>query len=75
MLFIKHHVVTQIIETKFVVRAIRNIAGISSLFISMVHTAQVNPNRHAQEVIDLCHLCAVALSQIVIDRYYVYTFT
>ncbi|MNB96704.1 hypothetical protein D3C75_439130 [compost metagenome] len=39
LFFIKHHVVTQIIETKFVVRAIRNIAGVSILFISMVHTA------------------------------------
>ncbi|MNW53232.1 hypothetical protein D3C74_307850 [compost metagenome] len=44
------------------------------LFQSMVHTAQVNPYRHAHEFVDLSHFLAIPLCQIVIDRNHVNTF-
>ncbi|MNO83947.1 hypothetical protein D3C76_752750 [compost metagenome] len=74
MLLIEHHVVAQVIKAEFIICTIRNIAGISFLFISMVHAVQVHPNRHPQEVINLSHLRTVALSQIVIDCYDMHAF-
>ncbi|MNE87117.1 hypothetical protein D3C80_1842780 [compost metagenome] len=74
LFLIQHHIVAQVIETKFVIRTISDITRISFLLLGMLHTVQVNANRHAQEVINLTHLLTVTLSQIVIDRNNVYTF-
>ncbi|MNJ48164.1 hypothetical protein D3C77_433510 [compost metagenome] len=35
----------------------------------MLHPAEIHPNSHTEEIINLTHLLTVSLSQVIVDRY------
>ena len=61
------HVVTQVVEAEFVVRAVGNVAGESRLFAGMVHLRQVDADAQAEETMQLPHPFGVTISQVVIN--------
>ena len=62
------HIIAQIIESIFVIRAIGNIAIISRFSGRIIRVVIIDTaNGEAQEVIDLTHPFRVALCEIVID--------
>ena len=62
------HVVAQVVEAEFVIRAVRNIGiiGAAALFIRQV--VDDKADGQSQELINLTHFFAVACGQIVVDR-------
>ena len=67
LVFINHHVITQVVEAEFVVCAVGNISSISSLAVREVHIMHNQANRQAQRFIDTAHVFAVTTGKIVID--------
>ncbi|MNG23995.1 hypothetical protein D3C84_1086680 [compost metagenome] len=69
MFLIKDHIIAQIIETKFIVRAICDIAGISFLLLCVRQSVQVAADRQAEKLVHLTHQLTIALRQVIVDRY------
>ena len=63
---IKLHVVAQVIEAEFVVRAVGDVGGVSSLALEIVHVVLDTTNLQTEETIDLAHPFRVARGQIII---------
>ncbi|NYH14005.1 hypothetical protein GGD41_001233 [Paraburkholderia bryophila] len=62
------HVVAQVVETEFVVRAVRDVRGVGFLLRVVIHLRQVDADRQTEEVVQARHPFGVALGQIVVDR-------
>ena len=69
-----HHVVAQIIKTKFVVGTVRDVGVVGGLFFFARELGQVDAHAHAQEVVKLAHPLRIAAGQIIVDRDHVHTF-
>src|SRR4030042_1952157 len=62
------HVVTQVIETEFVVRPVGDVAAISVLAVGVRHIVLDRPHGEAEEAVDGAHPFRVALGQVIVDR-------
>ncbi len=70
-----NHVVAQVVKAKFVVCAVSNIRGISSLSFREIKTMHNQADRKSEEVVNTSHISAVSLCQVFIDRNDVNAFT
>ena len=62
------HVVAQVIEAEFVIRAIRDVGGIRFLLRIMRHLRQVHASRQAEPAVQAPHPFGIALREIIVDR-------
>ena len=67
MFFSRDHVVAQIIESEFVIGAIRYIAAISRLPECRLHVMLYHANSKPQKFIDRSHPLPVSTSEVVVD--------
>ena len=69
------HVVAQVVETKLVIRAIRDVTRVhlAALRGSLPH--ENTPTRHTQEVIHTAHKVRLVLCQVVVNRHDMHTLT
>jgi hypothetical protein len=63
-----HHVVAQVVETVFVVRAVGDVGGVGGLLLLAAHLRQIDADRQAQEVVELAHPLGVAPRQVIVHR-------
>jgi len=63
------HVVAQVVETEFVVRAVRDVRGVRFLLQAVIHLRQVDTHRQAEEVVEAPHPLGVALREVVVHRH------
>ena len=61
------HVVAQVVESKFVVRAVGDIAFVCIAASCIVHVGDYDSNGEAKEVVDWTHPLCVALCKVVVD--------
>ena len=69
------HVVAQVIETVFVVRAVGDVSVVSGLLVFSRQLRQINANLEPQEVVELAHPCGVTAGQVVVHRDHMHTLT
>src|SRR5262249_41550554 len=69
-----HHVVTQIIEAKFVIRPIGDVCQVccTTLWSLWVDSIDQYTNCQPQECIDLSHPFSITTCEIVVDCYYMH---
>jgi len=67
VLFVLRKIVTQVVETKLIIRAVRDIGQISFLFVSGQLPGMNNADRHAEKFIDRPHPVRIAPGEVVID--------
>ena len=72
LVFIYHHVVTQVVETELVVSAVSNICLIGRLPLREVQIVYDKTYRQTEELIDSPHVHTVTTGQVIIDGNYVY---
>ena len=60
------HVVPQVIETIFVVRAISNVSTVGGLFFFAGHIGQIDAHSQTQEVVELAHPLSISVGKVVI---------
>ena len=72
---IYYHIVTQIVEAKFIIGTVGNICHVSSATFMGIHIVNNQANGQAQSFIDSAHIFAVAFCQVIVYGYNVYTFT
>ena len=60
------HVVAQVIETVFVVRAVGDVRVVGRLLFFTRHLREVDADRHAQEVEKLAHPACIAAGQVIV---------
>ena len=63
-----HHVVTQVIETVFVVGAVSDVGLVSRLFFFAAQLRQIDAHAQAQKVVEPTHPLRVSVGQIIVDR-------
>ena len=61
------HVVTQVVETELVVRSVRDIGRVGSLFHVMLHLRQIDADRQPEEAVQTPHPLSIATGQIIVD--------
>ncbi len=61
------HVVAQIVEPEFVVRAVGYVGGIGLPALLVVEAVHDHADAHAEELVDLAHPFGVAAGEIVVD--------
>jgi len=66
------HVVAQVVEAVFVVRAVRDVAAVGFLLFFARHLRQVDAHRQAQEVVQPAHPPRVAAGEVVVHRDHVH---
>ena len=66
-LLIHRHVITQIVEPQFIVRHIRDIAGICLLTAQQVHSLQNHAHRYTEKPVDPSDIHRITVGQIIID--------
>ena len=62
------HVVAQVVETVFVVGAMRDVATVGHLAIRIVQIVLDHADRQAQEAVEAAHPLRVASCQVIVDR-------
>ena len=62
------HVVTQVVEAEFVVRAVGDVGAVSRLLFLTGHVGQIDTHRQTQKVVKLAHPLGVAIGQVVVHR-------
>ena len=68
------HVVTQVVETKFVVGTVGDVCVVGRLLFFTRQLRQIDAHTHAQEVVELAHPLRITAGQVVVDRDHVHTF-
>ena len=63
-----NHVITEVIETEFVIRSVGNIGIVSNLSLLEIQVMDDKAYRKAQEFINLAHPFTVSLGQVIVDR-------
>ena len=63
------HIIAQIIETKLVIRTIRNVAKIRRTTLVVVQVRQYLPYRKTQKLVNLTHPIRVTARQIIVHRH------
>ena len=61
------HVVAQIVEAEFVVRAVGDVGGVGLAALIVVEPVDDDADGHAEELVDLPHPLRVAAGEIVVD--------
>ena len=74
LLLVDHHVVTQVIKSKFVICNICNIAIVSVTALIVAHIIQYNTNGQSEEFMNFSHPLGISFCQIIIDRDDIYPF-
>ncbi|CAB4893224.1 unannotated protein [freshwater metagenome] len=69
------HVVAQVIETKFVVGAVSNVAVIRFTSLSRSHRTKDDAYGKTEKAVDTSHPFTITFGQVIIDRDDVDTFT
>ena len=64
---IELHVVAQIVETEFVVRAIGHVGRVSGAALLVIKVVHNHAHRQAEKAVQFSHPLRVALSQVIID--------
>ena len=72
LLFVDHHIVTQIVKSQFIVGHIGNITAICFLPLLRRHAVQHHAHSQSQKLMDLAHPLRITLGQIIIDRHHMY---
>jgi hypothetical protein len=62
------HVVAQVVETEFVVRAVGDVGGVGGLLVLVLHLRQVDADGEAEKTMQSPHPLGVAIGQVVVDR-------
>ena len=63
-----HHVITEVVETEFVIRPVGDIGIVGNLSLLEIQVMNDEAYREAQKFINLAHPFAVALGQVIVDR-------
>ena len=63
------HIVAQIVETVFVIRAVGDVAGIGALAFGIVEPVFDAADGHAEKFVDHAHPCRVARGEVIVDRH------
>ncbi|OAG65283.1 hypothetical protein BIM11_6192 [Burkholderia pseudomallei] len=63
------HVVAQVVETEFVVRAVRDVGCVRRLLLVVLHPREVDADRKPEEVVEPAHPLGVALREVIVDRH------
>ena len=66
------HVVAQVVEAEFVVRAVGDVGAVGDLPLGVVEVVLDHADRHAQEAVDPAHPLGVATGEVVVDRDHVH---
>ena len=69
------HVVTEVVETKFVVGSVSYVCVICGTTLLRAHTTEDHSNTHAEKAVNATHPFGVVFGQIIVDRNDVHTFT
>ena len=70
----KLHVVAEVIEAEFVVRAVGNVAAVRFLALPVAQVMNDDAYRHAQKAVNLAHPLRIALGQVIVHRDDVHAF-
>jgi hypothetical protein len=62
------HVVAQVVETEFVIGAVRDIGSVRALLVRMVHLRQDHADRQAEKAVNPSHPFGISLGQVIVDR-------
>ena len=73
LLFVDHHVVTQVIETKFVVGDVGDVACILLAALIVLHIVQNDTDGQTEESVDFAHPLSISVCQVIVDGNDVYT--
>ena len=68
-LLIHYHVITQIVESQFIVRHIRDIAGICLLTAQRVHPLQNHAHRYTEKPMNPSDIHRITVGQIIINSH------
>ena len=74
LLFVKLHVVAQIVEAKLIVGAISDIGGISLFALFIGQAVQNYAHAQAEKFINSSHPLRIAAGKVVVDRNYMHAF-
>ena len=66
------HVVAQIVEAEFVVRAVGNVGGIRGAALVVVEIVNDHADGQPQKFVNLAHPLGIALGQVVVHRHHVH---
>src|SRR3569832_2256818 len=64
---VKLHIVAQVIKAKLVIRAVRDISGVRSLALEVVHVVLNTTDFETEESMNLAHPLVVTRSEIIVD--------
>ena len=67
LLFVDHHVVTQVIETKFVVGDVGDIACVLLAALIVLHIVQNDTDGQTEESVDFAHPLSISVCQVIVD--------
>src|SRR5688500_13082037 len=66
---VKLHVVAQVVETEFVVRAVGDVGGVSCLPFEVIHVVLNTADFESEKTMDLAHPLGVAGGEVVVHSY------
>ena len=75
LLFINYHVVTKVIESKFIIRYICDITSVCCTALFRFHIVKNNTNSQSEKLMNFTHPLSISFCQVVVDCYDVNTFT
>lgn len=67
-----HHVVAQVVEAVFVVRAVGDVRGVGGLLLLARHLGQVDAHGEAEEVVEAAHPARIAAGEVVVHGHHVH---
>ena len=73
--FMNNHVVTKIVETKFVICTVSNVSGICLTSFTVVKLVNNKSDTHTKITVNFSHPLAVTLSKIIVYGDNMYTVT
>ena len=62
------HVVAEVVEPEFVVRAVGDVRAVGALAVLVVHVVLDRADGQAEDMVDRAHPFRVALGQVIVDR-------
>ena len=75
LFFIDNHVITKVIESKFVVGNVCDVTSICRTAFFRLHVVKYHAYSQAKELMDFTHPLGISFSQVVVDSYDVNTFS
>ncbi len=68
------HVVAEVVETEFVVGSVGDVAGVGGLFVGWALAVRDDSDSEAHKFKKSAHPFGITSSEVIIDRYYEYSF-